>query len=70
MQARYSPLLADQILDDNQKTYFDVPIAIIVHCLAQQQQQRQRLASRLLSLVSGASGVSIILNSFGFSSSI
>ncbi|KAF9454006.1 hypothetical protein P691DRAFT_811791 [Macrolepiota fuliginosa MF-IS2] len=49
--ARHSSLLAAQLLDDTDKAYFDIPITIIMHCLAQTQPQRQRLASRLLSLL-------------------
>lgn len=51
-QARHSPLLIEQILDDNGSTYIDAPVTIIAYCLLQKQVQRHQLAGRLLSLVS------------------
>ncbi|KAJ3571698.1 hypothetical protein NP233_g3580 [Leucocoprinus birnbaumii] len=46
-----SPLLLNQLLDSDGKTHLDSSIAIIAHCLQQDQLQRRRLAGRLLSLL-------------------
>ncbi|KXN91068.1 hypothetical protein AN958_03135 [Leucoagaricus sp. SymC.cos] len=49
--ARHSPLLADQLLDNDGKAHLEAPVSIIMHCLKQNQLQRQRVAGRLLSLL-------------------
>ncbi|KAF7782347.1 hypothetical protein Agabi119p4_1723 [Agaricus bisporus var. burnettii] len=51
LNARHSPLLIEQILDDNGSTYIDAPVTIIAYCLLQKQVQRHQLAGRLLSLL-------------------
>lgn len=49
-----SPLLADQLIDQDGKAHLESPIDIIALCLQQTLLQRRTLAGRLLSLVRSA----------------